>query len=66
MSYHKFKDSAGREFEGNIYLDFRGSATCDPIYAIEDAHYLDGAEESVSSDELDVIYNEIGWENNYR
>lgn len=63
MSYHKFKDSAGREFEGSVFCSHR--AGVDSVYEIEDAHYLDGKQEPVSSDELDVIYNEIGWEQGY-
>lgn len=63
MSYHKFKDSTGRVFEANFYCEFRKGV--DSIYSLEDAYYLDGEKEEVSSNELDGIYNEIGWEDPY-
>lgn len=61
--YYKFKDSNGRQFEANFYCSHK--AGVDSVYELEDAHYLDGEQESVSQDELDCIYNEIGWENKY-
>lgn len=56
MSYHKFKDSKGREFEGNVYCEYAKGV--DSIFSIEDASYLDGEKEEVPADELDFVYND--------
>ena len=56
MSYSTFKDSKGRMFTANTYRD--SGHGVDTVWALEDAHYLDGELEDVHEDEIDFVYND--------
>ncbi len=58
MSYRKFKDSKGREFEGSVFCSYRKGV--DSVFELEDAYYLDGDKEEVPADEIDWVYNSKG------
>ena len=60
--YFSFKDSEGREFKSTIYAE--RSYGCDTIYYLDDAYYVDDGT-AVPESQLEIIYNEIGWENDY-
>jgi hypothetical protein len=67
MKYHTFKDSQGIEFKAMVSRE--SGRGVDTIYFLEDPYYFDKTGEpigvEVTDDELDIIYNKIGWENDY-